>query len=299
MAVGQAIGRLNQLLPKRQFVLMGPSRWGSRGDIRLGVNVTYSDINNTAMLIEIARKQKDYIPELSFGTHFFQDLVEASIRYLPLYPDDSGTVLNEAFLTESRNWLPDLLPEFAHLAGTIRVIDVANATAGLALQVLMNGDQDEALGILAEPSVEPIEVQSRGFVSATAVEAGSSTHWNWRLRSVERMAELMDPLRFGVKAMYLFGSTKNATAGPQSDIDLIIHFAGTPAQNKDLLNWLEGWSLCLGHMNYLRTGYKSDGLLDIHIVTDEDIRNRTSYAVKIGATTDAARPIPLGRKSQS
>ena len=56
----------------------GPGRWGSRGDIRLGVSVTYSDINNTAMLIEIAQKQKDYVPELSFGTHFFQDLVEAS-----------------------------------------------------------------------------------------------------------------------------------------------------------------------------------------------------------------------------
>ena len=29
-------GALNTLLPKRQFVLMGPGRWGSRGDIRLG-----------------------------------------------------------------------------------------------------------------------------------------------------------------------------------------------------------------------------------------------------------------------
>jgi predicted nucleotidyltransferase len=295
VAVGQAIGRLNQLLPKRQFILMGPSRWGSRGDIRLGVNVTYSDVNNTAMLIEIARKQKEYVPELSFGTHFFQDLVEANIRYLPLYPDDSGAVLNEAFLTNSRNWLPDLLPEFAHLAGTVRVIDVAHTTSGLVLQVLMNGEQDEALGMLAEPSVEPVEVPSRR-PAKEAAEPGSGTHWIWRLRSVERMAELMDPLRFGVKAMYVFGSTKNATAGPQSDIDLLIHFAGTPAQNKDLTSWLEGWSLCLGHMNYLRTGYKSDGLLDVHIITDEDIRSRTSYAVKIGATTDAARPIPLGRK---
>ena len=34
-------------------------------------------INNTAMLIEIARKTGDYLPDLSFGTHFFQDLVEA------------------------------------------------------------------------------------------------------------------------------------------------------------------------------------------------------------------------------
>ncbi len=48
LRVGRAVGRLNKLLPKQQFVLIGPGRWGSRGDIKLGVNVTYSDINNTA-----------------------------------------------------------------------------------------------------------------------------------------------------------------------------------------------------------------------------------------------------------
>ena len=88
--VGRAIGRLNSILTKRKFILMGPGRWGSRGDIKLGVNVTYSDINNTAALIEVAQKQGDYIPDLSFGTHFFQDLVESSIRYLPIYPDHLG-----------------------------------------------------------------------------------------------------------------------------------------------------------------------------------------------------------------
>lgn len=297
IAVGQAVSRLNQVLPKRQFILMGPSRWGSRGDIRLGVSVTYSDINNTAMLIEIAGKNKEHIPELSFGTHFFQDLVEASIRYLPLYLNNPGTTLNEEFLTGSRNWLPDLLPEFAHLADTVRVVDVADATSGLALQVLMNGDADEALAVFAEPSPEPLEAPFRD-AEAVAPERGTDSHWRWRLQSVERMAELLDPSRFGVKAMYLFGSTKNATAGPQSDIDLLIHFTGTPSQSKELLAWLEGWSLCLSHLNFLRTGYKSDGLLDVHLVTDEDIRKRTSYAVKIGAATDAARPIPLARQSR-
>ena len=57
-ASDQAVGRLNKVLPKRQFVLMGPGRWGSRGDYRLGVPVTYSDINNTAVLVEIARKAR-------------------------------------------------------------------------------------------------------------------------------------------------------------------------------------------------------------------------------------------------
>ncbi len=298
VAVGQTIAKLNRLLPKRRFIFMGPGRWGSRGDIRLGVSVSYSDINNTAMLIEIAQKQKDFVPELSFGTSFFRNLVEASIRYLPLCTDDWGTFFNESFFANSPNRLPDLLPEFAHLAATIHVIDVPNVAPGMVLKVLMNGELNEALAIFTQPSAEPIEVppQSTGINTA---EPRSEAHWRWRLQIVEEIGEQMDPGRFGVKAMYLFGSTKNATAGPESDIDLLIHFAGDTAQKKDLLAWLEGWSLCLSHMNYLKTGCRTDGLLNIHLITDKDIQNRTSYAVKIGAITDPALPIPLGRNAKT
>jgi hypothetical protein len=92
----------------------------------------------------------------------------------------------------------------------------------------------------------------------------------------------------------VFGSTKNANAGAGSDIDLLLHVAGTDeSRRKALETWLEGWSLCLGEMNYLRTGYKTHGLLDVHFVTDEDIARQTSYAAKIGAVTDAARPLPI------
>ena len=149
--VGRVVGKLNQRLPKRRFILMGPGRWGSRGDIKLGVSVTYSEINNAAMLVEIARKEGNYVPDLSFGTHFFQDLVEASIRYLPLYPDEPDNVLNEDFLLHAPNLLPELLPEHARLAGTVRVIDVPRASGGLVLRVLLNGDEDRAVAVLSAP----------------------------------------------------------------------------------------------------------------------------------------------------
>ncbi len=150
-AVGRAVGRLNQLLPKRQFVLMGPGRWGSRGDVRLGVSVGYADINNAALLIEIARKRGNYVPDLSFGTHFFQDLVESQIRYLPLYPDDPGVAFNAAFLRGAPSVLAELLPEHATLVDVVRVIDVPRAAEGQVLRVLMNADLDEAIAFLAPP----------------------------------------------------------------------------------------------------------------------------------------------------
>ncbi len=51
-------------------------------------------------------------------------------------------------------------------------------------------------------------------------------------------------------------------------------------------------------MNYLRTGYRSEGLLDVHYLTDADIRRGDSFAAKIGAVTDAARPLPIGVAAQ-
>ncbi|MEJ2597437.1 MAG: PEP/pyruvate-binding domain-containing protein [Anaerolineales bacterium] len=157
IAVGQAVGKLNQILPKRQFILMGPGRWGSRGDIKLGVNITYSDINNSAMLIEIARKKDGYMPEPSFGTHFFQDLVEANIHYLPLYPDDPEIVFNEDFLFGQENRLAKILPDFARLSEVLKVIDVPAATDGQMLHIFMDADAEDAIAVLAEPSHNKIE----------------------------------------------------------------------------------------------------------------------------------------------
>jgi len=289
--VGRAVGQLNSLLPKRQFMLMGPGRWGSRGDIKLGVPVGYSEINNTAVLVEIARRKGNYVPDLSFGTHFFQDLVESSIRYLPLYPDESETIFNAEFLQDSANVLPELLPEYADLGQTLRVIDVAEETNGEVLRVVMNAEVGEALAYLTPPEEGGVDEQAPR--PASALQHGD--HWRWRMRSAERIAGMLDSKHFGVAAIYVIGSTKNATASPASDIDLLVHFRGTEQQKRELLAWFEGWSLSLAEMNYMRTGFNNEHMLDIHIVTDEDIKRKTSYAVKIGAVTDPARRLPLKR----
>jgi pyruvate,water dikinase len=296
--VGRAVGRLNTLLPRRQFILMGPGRWGSRGDIRLGVSVTYADINNTSVLVEIARQKEGYVPDLSFGTHFFQDLVEADIRYLPLYPDEPENEFKESFFRESRNLLPDLLPEFAHLEEAVRVIDVQEVTDGKILRILMNSELDEAVGVLSSPDLQDQARSPSGDarVWKEVSDVPTEEHWLWRLDMAERIASLLDPDRFGVEGIWVFGSTKNGTAGSGSDIDLIVHFRGEEEQRQKLVIWLEGWSLSLAQMNFLRTGYRSDGLLDVHIITDKEIEQKSSYAVKIDAVTDAARPLRLMEK---
>ncbi|PIE32456.1 pyruvate, phosphate dikinase [candidate division KSB3 bacterium] len=291
--VGRVVSRLNKILPKRQFILMGPGRWGSRGDIKLGVHVTYSDINNTAVLIEMAMAKGEYVPELSFGTHFFQDLVESSIHYLPLYPGSEGTIFNRKFLTGSPNILAQMLPEYAWLNETIKVIDIPACSEGMALHLVMNAELNEALAYLDEA----VDEQKSPTPTKRYARRPAEDFWRWRLKMATHIASQLDPERFGVEGFYVIGSAQNATAGPQSDIDLLLHVRGTTAQQNALRTWLEGWSLCLSEMNYQKTGYRTDKMLDIHFVTDQDIEERSSFAIKIDAVTDAARQLPMKPES--
>ncbi len=145
--VGRAIGSLNDALEKKNFILIGPGRWGSN-DILLGVPVTYADINHSRMLIEVARERDGYVPEVSFGTHFFQDLIEANIHYLPLYPDDPACAWNRSFFGLGENELSRLVPKRRELASVIRVLRVPSIASGRTLRVVMDGNEDAALAYL-------------------------------------------------------------------------------------------------------------------------------------------------------
>jgi hypothetical protein len=147
LQVARVVGQLNNVLEQKRFILMGPGRWGS-ANIELGVKVTYADIYNTAMLVEIGLSHGESAPEVSYGTHFFQDLVEAEIHPLALYPDQGETVLNWRFFRESPNVLSQLLPDCAHCAKLVRVIDVPAVANGRQLEVIMDDEENHALGYL-------------------------------------------------------------------------------------------------------------------------------------------------------
>ncbi|MBC8450187.1 MAG: PEP/pyruvate-binding domain-containing protein [Chloroflexi bacterium] len=143
--IARVIGRLNKKLQGQRFILVGPGRWGS-SNIDLGVKVSYADIYNTAMLIEVAFAGPEGTPDVSYGTHFFQDLVEANIYPLPLYPDEKGTVFNRAFFDDTPNALAAFLPEDERHAQVVKVVDVPAVTDGRLLEVVMNADEEKAMG---------------------------------------------------------------------------------------------------------------------------------------------------------
>lgn len=119
--------------------------------------------------------------------------------------------------------------------------------------------------------------------------------WRWRLRIARLIAAEMDSKQLGVKAVYLFGSTKNAAAGPESDIDLLIHVTGDSIKRSRLERWLEGWDARLCEVLRARGEETRERLLDIHYISDMDIEHGDSFAVHIDAVDDAAQKLDLGK----
>ncbi|MGA2976312.1 MAG: PEP/pyruvate-binding domain-containing protein [Spirochaetia bacterium] len=151
--VGWAVGQLNMRLSGKRYALMGPGRWGSN-DINLGVRVSYSDINCTRLLVEIAFARDGYTPEVSYGTHFFQDLVEADIAIMPLYPDNKDCMLNEDLLLRSRNAITDIDPALADLAEVLHVIHVPSVRDGMVLHVFLDAESQQGMGMIG-PATPP------------------------------------------------------------------------------------------------------------------------------------------------
>lgn len=289
LAVGTVVSLLNDILPRKKFILMGPGRWGSRGDIKLGVHVTYSDISSTAALIEIAKQKYSYVPELSFGTHFFQDLVESKIIYLPLYPDQPDVKFQENLFRHSPNILGEILPNYEWLSDVVRVIDLKEVFLGRTLSINMNSDLNQAIAFLEESNQSSLlhheVLRDNQYLDKSNIER---EYWQWRHYMALQIAESLDMELYGVKAIYLFGSTDNGNPGMGSDIDLLLHVDGNEEQTKQLEKLLEGWSRALARINFLQTGYDTDKLLDIHFVTDKSISEGESFSSKINSTVEPA-----------
>jgi hypothetical protein len=132
--VARIIGELNRMIDNRDdmpVMLLGPGRWGTTTPA-LGVPVHFSEINNIAVLGEIAHLDGNLMPELSYGTHFFQDLVENRIFYVAIFPWEEGVVFNSKRLLKGKSALTRLLPDAKKYKDVIKVFE----TKGSGLSVV-------------------------------------------------------------------------------------------------------------------------------------------------------------------
>jgi hypothetical protein len=149
--VGRLVSRINAHpdVIEGKCMMLGPGRWGT-SHVDLGVSVSYADINNTSVLVEMAREEAGHAPEVSYGTHFFQDLVESQIIYLPLYPTDPREQFHIPFFMESPNCLTRLLPDATAYEKVVRVIDVKEAAPGFTIQLVADPQSQRAVCYLEQ-----------------------------------------------------------------------------------------------------------------------------------------------------
>ena len=136
--VARLVGRLNRCIKDREqqpTLLLGPGRWGTSTP-SLGVPVNFSEINNMAAIGEVAFQEGELMPELSFGSHFFQDLVEADIFYLALFPDTFPCSLNNGWVYQSSNALEELVPGSSHFKPVVKVIELQKQNLMLLADVV-------------------------------------------------------------------------------------------------------------------------------------------------------------------
>ena len=134
--VARKLGELNSLLRDEHTILLGPGRWGTTTP-SLGVPVHFMEINRFDCIAELAYSSHGLRPELSYGSHFFQDLVEAGTFYVALYPGEEGCVLDEALFEECENVYSKLIrlePGDA-MSEVIRVFDLGESGAILYSEV--------------------------------------------------------------------------------------------------------------------------------------------------------------------
>jgi hypothetical protein len=153
--VARLVGRITRLEPAgaRRILLLGPGRWGT-STVSLGVPTSFAEIQRVSAVCEIVKAGMKVVPDVSLGSHFFNDLVESSMLYLALYPERPGHHLGEALLRAAPSRLAELLPDDARLAGIVRVIDFPLPDDPRALWLNADCVRQEALCYLGAPAAE-------------------------------------------------------------------------------------------------------------------------------------------------
>lgn len=149
-AVARLIGQLNRLHPAedRGLMLIGPGRWGTRSP-ELGIPVSFTEISRASVICEVVAMHESLVPDVSLGTHFFNDLVEHDMLYVAYFPRKSGNRIADAWFRQAPNRLLDLVPSARALADVVRVLDCREGGAPVWLRADTTAQQ--ALVFTREP----------------------------------------------------------------------------------------------------------------------------------------------------
>ena len=120
-SVARQIGRINTALKGSRCMLIGPGRWGTTTP-SLGVPVSFSELCNMSVICEVASAEDGFMPELSYGSHFFQDLVEADIFYAAIFDGQKDVVYHPELILGRENLIDTILTGTEKFTEVIHII---------------------------------------------------------------------------------------------------------------------------------------------------------------------------------
>ena len=110
-------------------ILIVPGRIGTSSP-ELGIPVVFADISYFSAILEESYSEVGYMPELSFGSHMFQDLVEAEIYYGALFENEKKLEFNKDMIYDHQNILKEINPNLSEeIYDMIHVIDFGDDKA--------------------------------------------------------------------------------------------------------------------------------------------------------------------------
>jgi hypothetical protein len=144
--VARIIGRLCRQHDEATggLLLIGPGRWGTSSP-SLGIPVSFAEINHASAICEVVAMHDGLIPDVSLGTHFFNDLVEYDTLYVAYFPQKSGNLIDTAWFEEAPNALRELEPSAEGFADVIRVIDCRRSRGPVWLRADTKAQKAEVL----------------------------------------------------------------------------------------------------------------------------------------------------------
>ncbi len=124
--IASLIGKINWKYRDqgKHLLLMVPGRIGTSSP-ELGVPTSFADISGFDAVCEMAESRAGYNPELSYGSHIFQDLVEAQILYMAVFPGDKTPHFQPELLMEETNIITEISGG-ANYQNVISLIDVSH-----------------------------------------------------------------------------------------------------------------------------------------------------------------------------
>ncbi len=99
--VARGIGELNEQMQDEKYILVAPGRVGSSNPER-GVPVQYSELTGCRCIVELGIPRLGFMPELSYGTHFFSDLAVDDVLYMPVFDGEMNNIIDEDWFKKKK-----------------------------------------------------------------------------------------------------------------------------------------------------------------------------------------------------